>query len=105
MGSCWPRKKSNLLDSHENEAQDKKNLGAKDVAKGYMTPKGPNESRIAGKRSFNFSCLNNHSKNLVKVEVLASYQRWPHQCWRIPPSEASTIVKGLKLVLGSVLRT
>jgi hypothetical protein len=31
-------------------------------------------------RSFNFSCLNNHSKNSVKVEVLPWDQRWPHQC-------------------------
>jgi hypothetical protein len=26
MGSCWPRKKSNMSDSHENGAQDKRNL-------------------------------------------------------------------------------
>jgi hypothetical protein len=44
MGSCWPHKKSNLSDSHENEAQDKMNLGAKDVAKGYLTPEELNES-------------------------------------------------------------
>jgi hypothetical protein len=80
MGSYWPRKKSNLSDSPENEAQDKRNLGAKDVAKGYLTPEEPNESQITGKRSFNFSCLNNHSKNLVKAEVLPSDQRWPYQC-------------------------
>jgi hypothetical protein len=70
MGSCWPRKKSNLSDSHEDKARDKRNLGAKDVAKGYLTPEEPNESQITGKRSFNFSCLNNHSKNSVKVKVL-----------------------------------
>jgi hypothetical protein len=80
MGSYWPRKKSNVSDSHENEAQDKRNLGAKNAAKGYLTPEEPNESQIIEKRSFNFSCLNNHSKNSVKVEVLPSDQRWPHQC-------------------------
>jgi hypothetical protein len=80
MRSCWPHKKSNLSDSHENEAQDKRNLGVKDAAKGYLTPEEPNESRIIGKRSFNFSCLNNHSENSVKVEVLPSDQRWPRQC-------------------------
>jgi hypothetical protein len=37
------------LDSHENEAQDKRNLGAKDAAKGYLTPEEPNESQIIGK--------------------------------------------------------
>jgi hypothetical protein len=80
MGLCWARKKSNLSDSHENEAQDKRNLGAKDAAKGYLTLEEPNESRIIGKMSFNFSCLNNHSENLVKVKVLPSNQRWSHQC-------------------------
>jgi hypothetical protein len=80
MGSCWPRKKSNLSDCHENEAQDKRNLGVKDATKGYLTPGEPNESRITGKKSFNFSCLNNHSKNSVKLKVLPSDQRWPHRC-------------------------
>jgi hypothetical protein len=80
MGSCWPHKKSNLSDSHENEAQDKRNLGAKDAAKGYLTLEELNESQITGKMSFNFSCLNNHSENSVKVEVLPSDQRWSHQC-------------------------
>jgi hypothetical protein len=83
-------------------AQEKRNLGAKDAAKGYLTPEESNESRITGKRSFNFSCLNNHSKNSVKIEVLPSDQRWSHQCYRIPPSEVSTIVKGLKLDLGFI---
>jgi hypothetical protein len=55
-------------------------LGVKHAAKGYLTPEEPNESRITGKRSFNFSCLNNYSKNSVKVEVSPSDQRWPHQC-------------------------
>jgi hypothetical protein len=80
MRSYWPRKKLNLSDSYENEAQDKRNLGAKNAAKGYLTPEEPNESQITGKRSFNFNCLNNHSKNSVKVKVLPSDQRRPHQC-------------------------
>jgi hypothetical protein len=80
MGSCWPRKKSSLSDCHENKAQDKRNLEVKDVAKGYLAPEEPNESRIIGKRSFNFNCLNNHYKNSVKVKVLPPDQRWPHQC-------------------------
>jgi hypothetical protein len=75
MESSWPRKKSNLLDSRENGAQDKRNLEVKDVAKGYPTPKEPNESQIARKRSFNSSCLNNHSESLAKVDVLPSDQR------------------------------
>jgi hypothetical protein len=57
------------LDSHENEAQDKRNLGVKDAAKGCRTPEEPSESRITVKKSFNFSCLNDHSKNSVKVKV------------------------------------
>jgi hypothetical protein len=105
MGSCWPRKKSNLLDSHENGAQDKRNLEVKDTAKGYLTPEEPNGSRITRKRSFNSSCLNNHFENSVKVKVLPSDQRWPHCCSRIPPSGASTTVEGLKLNLGFILRT
>jgi hypothetical protein len=105
MGSYWSRKKSNLSDSHENEAQDKRNLEVKDVAKGYLTPEGPNESRITRKRTFNSSCLKNHSKNSAKVEVLPLGQRRPHQCLRIPPSGPSTIVESLKLNLGFVLRT
>jgi hypothetical protein len=59
MGSCWLRKKSSLSDSHENEAQDKRNLEMKDAAEGYLTPQEPNESRITKKRSFNSSCSNN----------------------------------------------
>jgi hypothetical protein len=59
MGSCWLRKKSSLLDSHENEAQGKGNVEVKDVTKGYLTPEEPNESRITKKSSFNSSCLNN----------------------------------------------
>jgi hypothetical protein len=83
----------------------KRNLGVKDVAKGCLTPEELNESRITVKRSFDFSCLNDHSESLVKVEVLPSDQRWPHQYSRIPPSEALTIVESLKLDLGFVLRT
>jgi hypothetical protein len=60
------------------EAQDKRNLEVKDAAKGCLTPKEPNESRIIVKKSFNFSCLNDYSENSVKVEVLPSDQRWPH---------------------------
>jgi hypothetical protein len=101
MGSCWPRKKSNLSDSHENEAQDKRNLEVKDAATGYLTPEGPNESRITRKRSFNSSCLKNHSEISAKVKVLPSGQRWAHRCLRIPPSEPSTTVDSLKLNLGS----
>jgi hypothetical protein len=59
MGSCWLCRKSSLLDSHENEAQGKRNLEVKDAAEGYLTPEEPNESRITKKRSFNSSCLNN----------------------------------------------
>jgi hypothetical protein len=103
MGSCWPRKKSNLLDSRENGAPDKRNLEVKDTAKGYLTPEEPNESRIIRKRLFNSSCLNNHSENSAKVEVLPSEQRRPHQCSRIPPSGASTTVEGLRLNLGFIL--
>jgi hypothetical protein len=44
IGSCWLRKKSSLSDSHENEAQGKRNLEVKDAAEGYLTPKEPNES-------------------------------------------------------------
>jgi hypothetical protein len=94
-----------MSDFHENGAQDKRNLEVKDAAKGYLTPEEPNESRITRNRSFNASCLNNHSKNSAKVEVLPSYQRRPHRCSRIPPSEASAIVEGLKLNLGFILQT
>jgi hypothetical protein len=80
-------------------------LGVKDVAKGCLTPAEPNESRIMVKKSFNFSCLKDHSKNSVKVKVLPSDQRWPHQYSRIPPSEASTTVEGLKLDPGFISRT
>jgi hypothetical protein len=103
MGSCWPRKKSNLSDSHENEAQDKRNLEVKDAAKGYLTPEESNESRITRKRSFNSSCLKNHSENSAKVQVLPSGQRWPHRCLRIPPSRPSTTVESLKLNQGFIL--
>jgi hypothetical protein len=103
MGFCWPRKKSNLSNSHENEAQDKRNLEVKDAAKGYMTPEEPNERRITRKRSFNSSCLKNHSENSAKVKVLPSGQRRLHRCSRIPPSGPSTIVESLKLNLGFIL--
>jgi hypothetical protein len=46
MGSCWLRKKSGLSDSHENEAQGKRNLEVKDEPEGYLTPEEPNESQI-----------------------------------------------------------
>jgi hypothetical protein len=59
MGSCWLCKKSSLLDSHENEAQGRRNLEVKDAAEGYLTPEEPNRSRIIKKRSFNSSCPNN----------------------------------------------
>jgi hypothetical protein len=59
MGSYWLRKKSSLSDSHENEAQGKRNLEVKDAAEGYLTPEEPNESLITKKRSFNFSCPSN----------------------------------------------
>jgi hypothetical protein len=77
----------------------------KDVTKGCLTPKEPNESQITVKKSFNFSCLNDHSENSVKVKVLPSDQRCLHQRSRIPPSEASTTVEGLKLDLGFVSQT
>jgi hypothetical protein len=105
MGSCWPRKISNLSDSHENEAQDKRNLEVKDAAKGYLTPEEPNERRITWKKSFNSSCLKNHSENSAKVEVLPLGEGWPHRCSRIRPSGPSTTVKSLKLNLGFILRT
>jgi hypothetical protein len=59
MESCCLRKKSSLSDSHENEAQGKRNLEVKNAAEGYLTPEEPNESRLTRKRSFNSSCLNN----------------------------------------------
>jgi hypothetical protein len=59
MGSYWLRKKSSLSDSHENEAQGKRNLEVKDAAEGYLKPEETNESQITKKRSFNSSCLNN----------------------------------------------
>jgi hypothetical protein len=49
MGSCWPLKKSNLSDSIENGAQDKRNLEVKDAVTGYLTPEEPNESQITRK--------------------------------------------------------
>jgi hypothetical protein len=94
-----------MSDPHENGAQGKKKLKVKDATKGYLTPEEPNESRITRKRSFNSSCLNNHSENSARVEVLPSDQRQSHWCSRIPPSRASTIVEGLKLNLGFILRT
>jgi hypothetical protein len=54
MRSYWLRKKSSLSDSHENEAQGKRNVEVKDAA-----AEEPNESQITKKRSFNSSCLNN----------------------------------------------
>jgi hypothetical protein len=59
MRSCWLRKKSSLSDSHENEAQGKRNVEVKDAAEGYLTPEELNESQITKKRSFNSSCPNN----------------------------------------------
>jgi hypothetical protein len=59
MGPCWLHKKSSLSDSHENEAQGKRNVEVKDAAEGYLTPEVPNESRITKKRSFNSSCPSN----------------------------------------------
>jgi hypothetical protein len=59
MGSCWLRKKSSLSDSHESEAQGKRNLEVKDVAEGYLTTEEPIESRITKKMSINSNCLNN----------------------------------------------
>jgi hypothetical protein len=38
MGFNWPHKKSNLLDAHKNEAQDKRNCGKKNAAKEYLKP-------------------------------------------------------------------
>jgi hypothetical protein len=38
MGFDWPHNKSNLLDAHKNEAQDKTNWGKKDVAKECLKP-------------------------------------------------------------------
>jgi hypothetical protein len=80
-------------------------LGVKDAAKGCLTPEEPNESQITVKKSFNLSCLKDHSKKSVKFKVLPSDQRWSPQYPRIPPSEASTTVEGLKLDLGFVSRT
>jgi hypothetical protein len=59
MGSYWLRKKSSLSNSHENEAQGRRNLEVKDAAEGYLTPEEPNQSRITKKRSFSSSCPNN----------------------------------------------
>jgi hypothetical protein len=59
MGSCWLCKKSSLSNSHENEAQGKRNLEVKDAVEGYLTPEEPNESQITKERSFNSSCPNN----------------------------------------------
>jgi hypothetical protein len=92
-----------MSNSRENGAHDKRNLEVKDEAKGYLTPEEANESRIIRKRSFNSSCLNNHSENSARVEVLPSDQRRLHQCLRIPPSRASITVEGLKLNLQFIL--
>jgi hypothetical protein len=105
MGSCWPHKKSNLSNSRENGAQDKRNLEVKDAENGYLTSKEPNESGITRKRSFNSSCLNNHSDNSAMVDVSPSDQRRSHRCSRILPSGASTTIEGLKLNLGFILWT
>jgi hypothetical protein len=59
MRSCWLCKKSSLSDSHENEAQGRRNLEVNDAVERYLTPKEPNESQITKKGSFNSSCLNN----------------------------------------------
>jgi hypothetical protein len=59
MGSYWLRKKSSLPDSHENEAQGKRNVEVNDAAEGYLTPEETNESQITKKRSFNSSCPHN----------------------------------------------
>jgi hypothetical protein len=99
MGSYWPRKKSNLLDSNENEAQDKRTLKVKDAAKGYLTPEEPNESQIIRKMSFNFSCLNNHSENSAKVEVLPSDQRRSFNNSRGLEIESRVHFANLKLAL------
>jgi hypothetical protein len=66
MGSYWLHKKSSLSDSHENEAQGKRNLEVKDAAEGYLTPEEPNESRITKKRPFNSSCPNNPLQEFSK---------------------------------------
>jgi hypothetical protein len=66
MGSCWLRKKSSLSDSHENEAQGKRNVEVKDAAEGYLTPEEPIESRITKKKSFNSSCPSNPLQEFSK---------------------------------------
>jgi hypothetical protein len=38
MGYNWLHKKSNLMDAHKNEGQDKRNWGKKDAAKGCLKP-------------------------------------------------------------------
>jgi hypothetical protein len=91
MGSCWLRKKSSLLDSHENEAQGKGNVEVKDVTKGYLTPEEPNESRITKKSSFNSSCLNNPLQEFSRGRILPSDQRQSHWGSRILPYGASKV--------------
>jgi hypothetical protein len=61
-----------LSDSHENEAQGKRNLEVKDAAEGYLTPEEPNESRITKKRSFNSSCLNNPLQEFSRGQSFTS---------------------------------
>jgi hypothetical protein len=46
----WPRKKSDLRVSRENEARDKENWRKKDAAKGYRKPEGIHENQIIGER-------------------------------------------------------
>jgi hypothetical protein len=91
MGSYWLRKKSSLSDSHENEAQGKRNLEVKNAAEGYLTPKEPNEGRITKKGHLIPVVRIIHSKNSAKVEVLPSDQRWPHRGSRILPYRASKV--------------
>jgi hypothetical protein len=59
MGFYWLHKKTSLSNSHENEAQGKRNLEVKDAVEGYLAREEPNESLITKKRSFNFSCPSN----------------------------------------------
>jgi hypothetical protein len=51
--------RNQVYQTHENEAQGKRNLEVKDAAEGYLTPEEPNESWIRKKRSFNSICSNN----------------------------------------------
>jgi hypothetical protein len=75
MGSCWLRRKSSLSDSHENEAQGKRNLEVKDATEGYLTPEEPYESRITKKRSFNSSCPNNPLQEFSRGQCFTFRQK------------------------------